>query len=418
MICRLENPERSISERPSRRAFLQGAGSLLAVAADWPRPKNARPPAPFFKIDRVSQHVYAAIAQTTPVVNGNSAVIVTKQALVIVDSQSSPSAAHSLCEQFKREVADLPVRYVINTHHHLDHAHGNAAYLEMFGPQVDIVSTSFARAALKQAARWFVGFIQRRPVPSSQLQEVPNQERYYAFVENYIGGLREGLPDLEARILQLAGDERAVVQSRLESLRSYFSEMSAFVAALPNITFDQNLVLHCGDVVIEVRHFGRGHTEGDAVVFVPEDQVVVTGDLVQGLEPLLFEAFPDEWPATLRRLAEVDFEFLVPGHGPVQQGRTIFTLFKDYLTELNELVLQGISAGKNLSALQAELIPMRFRSLRNEDFGQTLQRNREKLLGLPAGQPLEPVVSYGVEQVYFYYQKKRRSGPASESWHR
>ena len=74
------------------------------------------------------------------------------------------------------------------------------------------------------------------------------------------------------------------------------------------------MVLHCGDVVIEVRHFGRGHTAGDAVVFVPEDHVVVTGDLVQGLEPLLFEAFPDEWPSTLLRLAEVDFEFLLPGH--------------------------------------------------------------------------------------------------------
>jgi hypothetical protein len=48
----------------------------------------------------------------------------------------------------------------------------------------------------------------------------------------------------------------------------------------------------------------------------------------------------------------VDFELLVPGHGPVQQGRMILTLFKDYLTELNELVLQGISAGKNLSVLQ------------------------------------------------------------------
>jgi glyoxylase-like metal-dependent hydrolase (beta-lactamase superfamily II) len=166
------------------------------------------------------------------------------------------------------------------------------------------------------------------------------------------------------------------------------------------------MVLHCGDVVVEVRHFGRGHTAGDAVVLVPEDHVVVTGDLVQGLEPLLFEAFPDEWPATLLKLAEVDFEFLVPGHGPVQQGRMILTLFKDYLTELNELVLQGISAGKNLSVLQGELVPTRFGSLRNQDFGQTLQRNRETLLGLPAGQPLEPIVSYGVEQVYFYYSKK------------
>jgi Metallo-beta-lactamase superfamily len=180
----------------------------------------------------ISKHVYAAIAQTTPMVNGNSAIIVTKRRLVIVDSQSSPSAAQSLCNQFKREVADLPVRYVINTHHHLDHAHGNAAYLEMFGPQADIISTSLTQAALKQAGRWFLGFIRRQPAPLPQLQEVPNQERYYAFVESYIGGLREDQPALEGRILRLTGEERAAAQSRLESLRSYFSEMSAFAPAV------------------------------------------------------------------------------------------------------------------------------------------------------------------------------------------
>ncbi len=52
-----------------------------------------------------------------------------------------------------------------------------------------------------------------------------------------------------------------------------------------------------------------------------------------------------------------------------------------------------------------------------EDLGQTLQRIRENPLGLPAGQPLEPVVNYGVEQVYFYYSKKHRSEPALECGH-
>jgi glyoxylase-like metal-dependent hydrolase (beta-lactamase superfamily II) len=141
-------------------------------------------------------------------------------------------------------------------------------------------------------------------------------------------------------------------------------------------------------------------------VFIPEDRIVITGDLAHGLDPLLFEAYPDEWPATLDRLAELEFDILVPGHGPVQRGRTVLTLFSDYLTELNQLVREGVSAGKSLATLQAELVSERFRSLRNQDFGQTLQRNREALLGLPAGQPLEPVVSYGVEQIYYYYMKK------------
>jgi glyoxylase-like metal-dependent hydrolase (beta-lactamase superfamily II) len=100
------------------------------------------------------------------------------------------------------------VRYLVNVHHHLDHAHGNGAYAELFGAQLDIVSTSFARAALAQAVRWFTGFVQRRPVPLSRLQEVPNQERCYAFVEGYLGGLRDSIPTTEGDILHLVGRER------------------------------------------------------------------------------------------------------------------------------------------------------------------------------------------------------------------
>ena len=362
--------------------------------------------AKLFSIERVSKHVFAAIAQTSPVVNGNSAFIVTQKGLVVVDSQSSPGAARSLYRQFKQEVAALPVRYLINTHHHLDHAHGNAAYAQMFGSQIDIVSTEFCRAALEQATRWFNGFVNRKSVPPAQLQMVSNEERYYQFVEGYIGGLKKQMPAMEAQIAHLNGAKRAAERSRLDGLRSYFSEMSEFAPTLPNITFDRELRLHCGDTTVEVRYLGHGHTAGDAVVFVPEDRVIVTGDLVHGLEPLILDAYPDEWPATLLRMSGLQFYTVVPGHGPVERGRTTLNLFRDYLVELNQLVKEGISAGKSLATLQRELIPERFHSLQNQNFGQTLQRNRAALLGLSPGQPLGPVVSQGVEQVYDYYAKK------------
>ena len=134
--------------------------------------------------------------------------------------------------------------------------------------------------------------------------------------------------------------------------------------------------------------------------------MVVTGDLVHGLDPLLFEAYPDEWPATLDRVSALEFDTIVPGHGPVLHGQTTLNLFKAYLTELNQLVREGASAGKSLTTMQAELVPERFRSLQEHDYWQTLQRNREALLGLPPGQPLGPVVRQGVEQVYYYYVKR------------
>jgi cyclase len=400
-------PKDSLSQQPTRRSFLEsGALLLLGGAGRLAFGADALPPPRLFKIERVSEHVYAAIAQTMPVVNGNSAIIVTQEGLVVVDSQSWPGAAHSLYSQFKQQVAPLPVRYLINTHHHLDHAHGNAAYAELFGSRIDFVSTNFCRAALEQATRWFNGFLQGRPVPSAQLQKVANQKRYYQFVQGYIGGLKDQLPALESQAAHLDGTRKAAAERRVESLRSYFSEMSRFAPTLPNITFDHDLTLHCGDVTVEVHYLGRGHTAGDAVVFIPEDRVVATGDLVHGLEPLLFEAYPDQWPATLDRVSELKFDIIVPGHGPVQHGRTTLNLFRDYLSELNQLVKEGVFAGKSLATLQAELVPARFRSLEEQDYGEILQRNREALLGLPSGQSLGPVVSQSVEQVYYYYARK------------
>ena len=313
-------PTQRIPNQPHSSSLLESFLERSLAPAQWRSTTgmtdDALPPAKLVPHQHFSKHVYAAIAQTAPVVNGNSAIIVTQKGLVVVDSQSWPSAARSLYSQFKHEVEALPVRYLINTHHHLDHAHGNAAYSEMFGQRVDIVSTDFSRAALEQAGRWFSSFLQGRSEPSMQGQKVPNQERYYQFVQSYIGGLRDGIPAIEAQVAHLDGAKKAAARSRLEGLRSYFSEMSGFAPALPNITFDRELRLHCGDVTVEVRHPGRGHTAGDVVVFIPEDRVLVTGDLAHGFEPLLFEAYPDEWPATLERLSELEFDILVPGHGP------------------------------------------------------------------------------------------------------
>ena len=115
--------------------------------------------------------------------------------------------------------------------------------------------------------------------------------------------------------------------------------------------------MHFGDVTIELLFLGRRHTTGDAVVFVPEDRVVVTGDWVHGLDRLLMEAYPDEWPTTVEKIGDLEFDSLGRVMDLVQHERAMLTLFGDYLTELNQLVKDGVTDGKNRVTLQSEVTP-------------------------------------------------------------
>src|SRR5260370_35792632 len=99
-----------------------------------------------FRIERVTRSIYAAIPRPAAKLNCNAAVIVGSQHIVIVDTHSKPSAAQALIDQIRAEVADRPVRYVINSHFHWDHAHGNSAYLQAYGAGGEISSSTATRA--------------------------------------------------------------------------------------------------------------------------------------------------------------------------------------------------------------------------------------------------------------------------------
>src|SRR5499426_3186056 len=96
-----------------------------------------------FRFNKVADGVYHAIGTGTLSVVGNSSVIVNDTDVVVVDDHVSPAAAWVLLDELK-EITDKPVRYVINTHFHFDHAHGN----QVFDRSVDIIGHEFTRQML------------------------------------------------------------------------------------------------------------------------------------------------------------------------------------------------------------------------------------------------------------------------------
>lgn len=106
----------------------------------------------------------------------------------------------------------------------------------------------------------------------------------------------------------------------------------------PNITLAEKLTLFQvvanGSREIQLLHFGRAHTGGDVVVYLPQDGIVFTGDMMLPGLAYMGDGHVDEWPATLEGLKGLDFDIWLPGHGPVMRSREPISHFQAYLRDL------------------------------------------------------------------------------------
>jgi len=129
----------------------------------------------------------------------------------------------------------------------------------------------------------------------------------------------------------------------------------AAAETLPNDTFDDEHVLAIGGKTIRTVHPGRGHTDGDLVVLFVEDRVVHTGDLfVSGYYPNIdLEAGGSVrgWADALDRVLALDFDRVIPGHGPVAD-RAALTQFRDFMRELWSVAESAVAKGQSLDELR------------------------------------------------------------------
>jgi glyoxylase-like metal-dependent hydrolase (beta-lactamase superfamily II) len=120
---------------------------------------------------------------------------------------------------------------------------------------------------------------------------------------------------------------------------------------VPNVTFDERHELRIGGKTIRLRHLGRGHTGGDLVVLFKEDRVVHTGDLFfnHRYPNIDLEAGGSvrEWIDTLDRVLAIDFDHIIPGHGPVTD-RAGLEAFRRFLLDLWTQASDAVAAGKTL----------------------------------------------------------------------
>lgn len=255
-------------------------------------------------------------------VEPNVAVIVNDRDVVVVDGGGTPLAAENAIRLI-RSVTDRPVSVLVNTHWHGDHCLGNQAYRAAF-PGIAIVGHDNTR----------------RDMTGSPMK----------YVERLDAQLRPVLEDLRAR--KARGKVEPRQERLIPDLETLLREAARTVVTPPDVTVRDRLVLHRPEREIEILHPGKGNTEGDLVVWLPREKVLLAGDLLVEPIPYGFGSFPAEWIETLERLAGLGAETIVPGHGEPQKDLAYLRRLQALLREVRAQV--GASVAKGLDLEQAK----------------------------------------------------------------
>lgn len=244
---------------------------LLAVVV------RSQAPAAAHTFTQIAPGVYSAIAPPSQNGGSNSAVIINRDDVLVVDSHMTPAAGRALLQDI-RTLTDKPVRFLVDTHFHYDHTDGNQA----FAPAVDIIGHDYTRARLA----------------------APDYTR------------------------------RGMLGSLLSSGNALAASLQGLEPTPPNVTLADRMTLWRGDREIRLLFLGRGHTGGDVVVYLPKERVLCTGDLLVNGIANLIDGFVNEWPDTLEKLKPIDFTDVIPGHGEPFKGKERIDWFQAYLRDL------------------------------------------------------------------------------------
>ena len=296
---------------------------------------------PRFKIVKLAKGVYAAIRTEPPglTVNANSVFIINDSDVVVVDTTLTPGTARETIVALK-QLTNKPVKYVINTHWHDDHIMGNQAYRDAF-PGVEFIghekmceylpTTGLANRQAAMSEQGYPGFIKAL---RSRLEKN----------ESIFGG-------------PMDQEERDTYQSSAEIAERYMAENPKVEIILPTTTVQDRLTLQRGKRTIHIRYLGRGHTSGDLVVYLPKEQIVITGDLVVWPVPYVGspQSHPGEWSKALDQILTLHPKTIVPGHGPVLTDDAQVKEMSKLFATIDEQVRAAVKRGETLDQIHKDL---------------------------------------------------------------
>jgi glyoxylase-like metal-dependent hydrolase (beta-lactamase superfamily II) len=242
---------------------------------------------------QLSEHAWAYTAEGDP----NTGIVIGDDGVLVADTQATPAMAADVIRRI-REVTDKPIKYVVLTHYHAVRVLGASAYQ----PQQILASQDTYDLIVERGEQ-------------DKASEIGRFPRLFSNVESVPPGM-----------------------------------------TWPTITFTGKMTLWLGKLEVQLLQLGRGHTKGDTVVWLPQERTLFSGDLVEfDATPYAGDAYFNDWPHTLDKLAGLKPLALVPGRGPAlatpEQVAAGLRSTRDFIADVRSQVEAGVAAGKDLNAV-------------------------------------------------------------------
>jgi cyclase len=305
--------------------------SLILVAALLAPQPSA--PEDAYDVVKFADGVYGLVWSEKPFhPEPNVLIVINDEDVLVVDSSMLPSTAKTIVSEI-RKLTPKPVRYLVNTHWHDDHVFGNSVFRDAW-PGLQVISHVNTRT---DAAKLAFGAIKT---------DLENNKATIARFEEYLR------TNTGSDGTTLTPERRRRAEATLRMLKKYRDEVPHVKESLPDLTFTGSLTLQAGSRTIRIEHLGRGNTRGDVVVYLPQEKIVASGDLVVAPVPFGILSYYAEWVETLGKLQQLDASTILIGHGPVQHDWGAAARVQRLLTDLVARVKTEIARGATLEAVQ------------------------------------------------------------------